>query len=57
VHGPDGGAFTVDAAPSRYHMMRSGAYERLVLARLARSPGGACAARDRADGVRRAGKR
>ncbi|MFD5335041.1 lycopene cyclase family protein [Streptomyces hawaiiensis] len=40
VHGPDGSPLTVDPAPSRYRMVRSAAFERLVHARLARSPGG-----------------
>ncbi len=40
VHGPDGGALTVDPAPSRYRMVRSTAFERLVHARLAAAPGG-----------------
>ncbi|WP_030952308.1 lycopene cyclase family protein, partial [Streptomyces sp. NRRL S-481] len=40
VHGPHGDALTVDPAPSRYRMVRSTAFERLVHARLARSPGG-----------------
>ncbi|MFE1248273.1 lycopene cyclase family protein [Streptomyces sp. NPDC058741] len=40
VHGPDGEALTVDPAPSRYRMVRSAAFERLVHARLADSPGG-----------------
>ncbi|MFF8398160.1 lycopene cyclase family protein [Streptomyces sp. NPDC016172] len=40
VHGPDGSPLTVDPAPSRYRMVRSTAFERLVHARLARSPGG-----------------
>ncbi|MEU6912787.1 FAD-dependent oxidoreductase [Streptomyces olindensis] len=40
VHGPDGGALTVDPAPSRYRMVRSTAFERLVHARLATAPGG-----------------
>ncbi|GGY01170.1 lycopene cyclase [Streptomyces djakartensis] len=40
VHGPDGSALTVDPAPSRYRMVRSAAFERLVHTRLARSPGG-----------------
>ncbi|MEU9763952.1 lycopene cyclase family protein [Streptomyces sp. NPDC047987] len=40
VHGPDGGALTLDPAPMRYRMIRSGAFERLVRARLADAPGG-----------------
>lgn len=40
VHGPDGSPLTVDPAPSRYRMVRSTVFERLVHARLARSPGG-----------------
>ncbi|MEU1912182.1 lycopene cyclase family protein [Streptomyces massasporeus] len=40
VHGPDGSPLTVDPAPSRYRMVRSTAFERLVHARLERSPGG-----------------
>jgi lycopene beta-cyclase len=40
VHGSDGEALTVDPAPARYRMVRSGAFERLVHARLARSSRG-----------------
>jgi lycopene beta-cyclase len=40
VHEPDGSPLTVDPAPARYRMVRSTAFERLVHARLARSPGG-----------------
>ncbi|MGW6545726.1 lycopene cyclase family protein [Streptomyces massasporeus] len=40
VHGPDDGPLTVDPAPSRYRMVRSTAFERLVHDRLERSPGG-----------------
>ncbi|MFC9056656.1 lycopene cyclase family protein [Streptomyces sp. NPDC057074] len=39
VHGSDGRAVTVDPAPLRYRMLRSTDFERLVHARLARSPG------------------
>ncbi|MEU2913665.1 lycopene cyclase family protein [Streptomyces massasporeus] len=40
VHGPDDSPLIVDPAPSRYRMVRSTAFERLVHARLARSRGG-----------------
>ncbi|MEU7717890.1 lycopene cyclase family protein [Streptomyces tibetensis] len=40
VHDRDGSPLTVDPAPARYRMVRSTAFERLVHARLARSPGG-----------------
>ncbi|MEU1313948.1 lycopene cyclase family protein [Streptomyces tibetensis] len=40
VHDRDGSPLTVDPAPARYRMVRSAAFERLVHARLARSPGG-----------------
>src|SRR5690606_16176399 len=40
VHGADGRPVTVDPAPLRYRMLRSGAFERLVHQRLAASPGG-----------------
>ncbi|WP_053675580.1 lycopene cyclase family protein [Streptomyces sp. NRRL B-1140] len=40
VHASDGSPLTVDPAPARYRMVRSTAFERLVHARLARSPGG-----------------
>lgn len=39
VHGPDGRAVTVTPAPLTYRMLRSTDFERLVHARLARSPG------------------
>ncbi|MCP9985516.1 lycopene cyclase family protein [Streptomyces sudanensis] len=39
VHGPDGGAVTVDPAPLRYRMLRSGPFEALVRSGLARRPG------------------
>ncbi|MEU1146093.1 lycopene cyclase family protein [Streptomyces sp. NPDC005863] len=39
VHGADGAAVTVDPAPLSYRMLRSGPFERLVHARLARSSG------------------
>jgi lycopene beta-cyclase len=57
VHGPDGTAVTVDPAPLRYRMIRSRDFERLVQARLARSPGArivratAEAVRETADGA------
>ncbi|PPS78121.1 MULTISPECIES: lycopene cyclase family protein [Streptomyces] len=40
VHDRDGSPLTVDPAPARYRMVRSAAFERLVHARLAGSPGG-----------------
>ncbi|MEU0086663.1 lycopene cyclase family protein [Streptomyces sp. NPDC006274] len=39
IHGPDGGAVTVDPAPLRYRMLRSTQFEQLVHSRLAGSPG------------------
>ncbi|MGX1480008.1 UNVERIFIED_CONTAM: lycopene beta-cyclase [Streptomyces canus] len=39
VHGTDGRALTLDPSPLRYRMLRSAAFEQLVHARLARSPG------------------
>ncbi|MFE5212317.1 lycopene cyclase family protein [Streptomyces sp. NPDC056600] len=57
VHGADGHAVTVDPAPLRYRMIRSPDFERLVHARLARSPGArilratAEAVRETADGA------
>lgn len=57
VHGADGRALTVDPAPLRYRMIRSPDFERLVHARLARSPGArivratAEAVRETADGA------
>lgn len=39
VHGTDGRTITVDPSPLRYRMLRSTAFEQLVHARLARSPG------------------
>ncbi|MEU9321645.1 lycopene cyclase family protein [Streptomyces sp. NPDC048295] len=40
IHGTDGDELTVDPAPLSYRMLRSTAFERLVHARVARSPGG-----------------
>ncbi|WP_399896780.1 FAD-dependent oxidoreductase [Streptomyces sp. BBFR51] len=40
VHGTGGDAVTVEPSPFRYRMIRSAAFERLVHARLADSPGG-----------------
>ncbi|MCK1795701.1 lycopene cyclase family protein [Streptomyces sp. XM4193] len=40
VHGADGEAVTISPEPLRYRMLRSAAFERLVHARLSRSPGG-----------------
>ncbi|WP_407566370.1 lycopene cyclase family protein [Streptomyces sp. 184] len=40
VRAADGGDVTVDPAPLRYRMLRSTDFERLVHARVARSPGG-----------------
>ncbi|WJV44108.1 lycopene cyclase family protein [Streptomyces flavofungini] len=57
VHSADGSPVTVTPDPFRYRMLRSGAFERLVHARLAQSPGAqvvratAGAVRDAGDGA------
>ncbi|MFB8085740.1 lycopene cyclase family protein [Streptomyces sp. NPDC055992] len=57
VHGADGGPVTVAPFPLRYRMLRSERFERLVHARLARSPGArvvratASAVREEGDGA------
>ncbi|MGW0936746.1 lycopene cyclase family protein [Streptomyces sp. NPDC002666] len=57
VRGVDGVEVLVDPSPLRYHMLRSSAFEQLVHARLAGSPGGQMlratveAVRDTADGA------
>lgn len=40
IHGKDDSEVTVDPAPLRYRMLRSAAFERLVHARVSRSPNG-----------------